>query len=491
MMKRAILALGLSSALLGSGLTWAEPATTTATAATTKAVVIAVPELQPLQVSPLHAPLATTAVSDASLAPDNTLAAAVVIAPVAAVEAAPVADSGDTAWIIVATALVLLMTIPGLALFYAGMVRRKNVLATMMQSFATVALVSILWVVAGYSLAFSEGSWFVGNLDKMMLKGVLVGSVSGSIPESLFMLFQMTFAIITVAIISGSIAERMKFSSFLTFAGIWVLAVYAPVCHWVWASTGWLFNAGALDFAGGTVVHINAGVAGLVAAYMLGNRTGLGREPMAPHNLVLTVIGASLLWVGWFGFNGGSALAANGTAAMAMLVTQVAAAAGGLAWMAVERIARGKASVLGAASGAVAGLVGITPAAGFVDVSGALVIGVVCGVVCFWAATSLKRLLKVDDSLDAFGLHGVGGIVGALLTGLLVSTAITGKDPSEVPSMLSQLWVQLEGVLATVAYSAVMTFVILKVIDLVMGLRVTEEEEREGLDVSQHGERIE
>lgn len=485
-MKRAILALGLSGALLGSGLTWAEPAATE----TTEAVVMAAPDAQPLEAMPLpegmEAAPATT---------ETAVAETAVVEEAAPVEEAPaeepVADSGNTAWIIVATALVLLMTIPGLALFYAGMVRRKNVLGTMMHSFATVALVSILWVVAGYSLAFSEGNWFIGDLDKMFLSGVEVGTLSGTIPESLFMLFQMTFAIITVAIISGSVAERMKFSSFLTFAGIWVLAVYAPVCHWVWASSGWLFSAGALDFAGGTVVHINAGVAGLVAAYMIGNRTGLGREPMAPHNLVLTVIGASLLWVGWFGFNGGSALSAGGTAAMAMVVTQIAAAAGALAWMAAERMARGKASVLGAASGAIAGLVGITPAAGFVDVGGALAIGVICGAVCFWAATSLKRMLKADDSLDAFGLHGVGGILGALLTGVFVSTAITGKDPAEVPSMMAQMWIQLEGVLATVAYSAIMTFIILKVIDLVMGLRVTEEEEREGLDVSQHGERIE
>ena len=470
-MKRAILALGISSALLGSGLTWAEPAAT-------EAVVIAAPDVQPLEAIPL---------------PDGMVAepvvAEAVVAEAPAAEAEPVADSGDTAWIIVATALVLLMTIPGLALFYGGMVRRKNVLATMMHSFATVALVSVLWVVAGYSLAFSDGNWFVGGLDKMMLSGVMVGTVSGTIPESLFMLFQMTFAIITVAIIAGSVAERMKFSSFLTFAGIWVLAVYAPICHWVWGG-GWLFADGALDFAGGTVVHINAGVAGLVAAYMIGNRTGLGREPMAPHNLVLTVMGASLLWIGWFGFNGGSALAANGTAAMAMVVTQVAAAAGALAWMAAERIARGKASVLGAASGAIAGLVGITPAAGFVDVSGALAIGVICGAVCFWAATTLKRMLKVDDSLDAFGLHGVGGILGALLTGVFISEAIAPSAATAL-SFGAQMWVQLEGVLATVAYSAIMTFIILKVIDLVMGLRVTEEEEREGLDVSQHGERIE
>lgn len=474
MMKRAILALGLSGALLSSGLTWAEPAAT-------EAVVMAAPEAAPLEPMPLpegmDAPMATEAV------------ATEVVAEEAPAEEEAALDSGDTAWIIVATALVLLMTIPGLALFYAGMVRRKNVLGTMMHSFATVALVSILWVVAGYSLAFSGGNWFIGDLDKMFLNGVGVDALSGTIPESLFMLFQMTFAIITVAIISGSVAERMKFSSYLTFAGIWVLAVYAPVCHWVWGG-GWLFNDGALDFAGGTVVHINAGVAGLVAAYMIGNRTGLGREPMAPHNLVLTVIGASLLWVGWFGFNGGSALAAGGTAAMAMVVTQIAAAAGALAWMAAERIARGKSSVLGAASGAIAGLVGITPAAGFVDVGGALAIGVICGAVCFWAATTLKRMLKADDSLDAFGLHGVGGILGALLTGVFISEAIA-PGAATAMSFGAQMWVQLEGVLATIAYSGIMTFIILKVIDMAMGLRVTEEEEREGLDVSQHGERIE
>lgn len=475
MMKRAILALGLSGALLSSGLTWAEPAAT-------EAVVMAAPEAAPLEPMPLpegmDAPMATEAVATQA-----------VVEEAPAAEEEPVLDTGNTAWIIVATALVLLMTIPGLALFYAGMVRRKNVLGTMMHSFATVALVSILWVVAGYSLAFSGGNWFIGDLDKMFLNGVGVDTLSGTIPESLFMLFQMTFAIITVAIISGSVAERMKFSSYLTFAGIWVLAVYAPVCHWVWGG-GWLFNDGALDFAGGTVVHINAGVAGLVAAYMIGNRTGLGREPMAPHNLVLTVIGASLLWVGWFGFNGGSALAAGGTAAMAMVVTQIAAAAGALAWMAAERIARGKSSVLGAASGAIAGLVGITPAAGFVDVGGALAIGVICGAVCFWAATTLKRMLKADDSLDAFGLHGVGGILGALLTGVFISEAIA-PGAATAMSFGAQMWVQLEGVLATIAYSGIMTFIILKVIDMAMGLRVTEEEEREGLDVSQHGERIE
>lgn len=398
------------------------------------------------------------------------------------------ADSGDTAWVLTSTALVLLMTIPGLALFYAGMVRKKNVLSTMMYSFSAVIVVSLLWVILGYSLAFSEGNMFVGGLSKAMLANVSLEALSGTIPESLFVIFQMTFAIITVAIMSGSIVERMKYSAFMLFVALWVLVVYAPITHWVWGG-GFLASDGALDFAGGTVVHINSGIAGLVAAYVVGKRTGYGREHLAPHNLVLTVIGASLLWVGWFGFNGGSALAANGSAGMAILVTQVATAAAALAWLAAERITRGKASVLGGASGAVAGLVVITPAAGYVTVGGALVMGLIGGVVCFWGITVLKRLLKADDSLDAFGLHGIGGIVGALLTAVFASPMIMGDKLPE--NMLHQLWVQAEGVLAVLAYSGVMTFILLKVVDLLIGLRVQEEQEREGLDLSQHGERIE
>lgn len=411
----------------------------------------------------------------------------------------PALDKGDTAWLLVSTALVLMMTIPGLALFYAGMVRRKNVLSMMTYSLSAAALVSVLWVIIGYSLAFgtSEGMLapFIGGFDKAMLSGVGVSTVwtdaagtAYTIPESLFMVFQMTFAIITVAIMSGAIAERMKFSAYLLFIGLWVLAVYAPIAHWVWNAEGWLFGDGALDYAGGTVVHINSGIAGLVAAYVLGRRIGIGREPMAPHNLVLTLIGAGMLWVGWFGFNAGSALAADGRAAMAMVVTQVAAATAAFTWMMVERMVRGKSSALGAASGAIAGLVAITPAAGFVTVGSALIIGVIAGAVCFWGVTGLKRLLKADDSLDAFGLHGVGGIVGAILTGFLATEFITGTETKPV---MEQLWVQVEGVLATLVYSGIMTFILLKLVDMTIGLRVTDDAEREGLDVSQHGERVE
>lgn len=358
----------------------------------------------------------------------------------------------------------------------------------MAHSLSAAAIVSVVWVVIGYSLAFGSGNAFIGGLDKAMLSGITTDALSGTIPEILFVIFQMTFAIITVAIISGSVADRMKFGAWLTFITFWVIIVYAPIAHWVWGG-GWLMNDGALDFAGGTVVHINSGVAGLVAAVLLGKRMGLGKESMAPHNLTLTVLGASLVWVGWFGFNGGSALGANGSAAYALVTTQVAAATAAIAWLIVEKIVRGKASVLGAASGAVAGLVVITPAAGFVTVGGALIMGLIGGVVCFWGTTGLKRVLKIDDSLDAFGLHAVGGIAGALLTAVFASSFIMGeKAPAD---MLHQLWVQTEGVLATIAYSAVVTFILLKVIDLVIGLRVERDDERMGLDLSQHGERIE
>lgn len=465
-MKKMLIALSLSGALLGGSVAWAEETVTAATTAENVAVV---------------------ETTDTSLTTNSELA----VAPTPAatpVEQEVKLDTGDTAWILVSTALVLLMTIPGLALFYGGMVRKKNVLATMAHSFVAAAIVSITWVVIGYSLAFSEGNAFVGGLDKIMLSGITTDALTGTIPEILFVIFQMTFAIITVAIITGSIAERMKFGAFVAFITVWSVVVYAPITHWVWGG-GWLGNDGALDFAGGTVVHINSGVAGLVAAYMLGKRMGLGRESMAPHNLTLTVIGASLVWVGWFGFNGGSALGANGSAGYALVVTQVAAAAAAIAWLITEKVVRGKASVLGGASGAVAGLVVITPAAGFVTVSGALAMGLIGGVVCFWGITALKRLLKADDSLDAFGLHGVGGIVGALLTAVFASDFIMGdKAPTD---MLHQLWIQTEGVLATIAYSAVLTFIILKVIDVVMGLRVASDDERMGLDLSQHGERVE
>jgi len=411
--------------------------------------------------------------------------------PSAAMAADAKLDSGDTAWMLTSTALVLLMTIPGLALFYGGMVRKKNVLATVMQSFAVTCLVTVLWMIIGYTLAFSDGGGanaFVGGLSKILLNGIGVATLSGTIPESLFMVFQMTFAIITPALICGAFADRMKFSAMLVFMGAWLILVYAPICHWVWGG-GFLGGAGVLDFAGGTVVHINAGVAGLVCALVLGRRNGFGTENMAPHNLVLSVIGASLLWVGWFGFNAGSAVAANGTAAMAMAVTQIATAAAALAWMFAEWALRGKPSVLGIISGAVAGLVAITPASGFVTPTGSLVIGIAAGVACFWGATSLKRMCGYDDSLDAFGVHGVGGTVGALLTGVFASKAI-GGTAGLLEGNAGQVLTQIEGVLATIVYCGVVTFIILKVTDALVGLRVNPEQEREGLDISLHGETV-
>ncbi|MCB6182859.1 ammonium transporter [Leeia sp. TBRC 13508] len=389
---------------------------------------------------------------------------------------------------LVATALVLFMTIPGLALFYGGMVRKKNVLATLMQSFAICCAVTVVWIVIGYSLAFAPGNGFVGGLSKVMLSGVKVDTLWGTIPEMLFMVFQMTFAIITPALITGAFAERMKFSAMLLFSVLWSIVVYSPICHWVWESGGWLFAKGALDFAGGTVVHINAGVAGLVAALVLGKRVGFGKEAMPPHNLVLTLIGASMLWVGWFGFNAGSELAADGRAAMAMVATQVAAAGAALAWIFAEWLAKGKPSVLGIASGAVAGLVAITPASGFVGPGAALALGLIAGVVCYWGATSLKHMIGYDDSLDAFGVHGVGGILGAILTGVFASSEITG---TKLPSVGEQVWIQLEATVATAAYTLVVTFILLKLIDLVIGLRVEPDEEREGLDIVLHGEHVE
>jgi ammonium transporter, Amt family len=401
----------------------------------------------------------------------------------------PKLDTGDTAWMLTSTALVLFMTIPGLALFYGGMVRKKNVLATIMQSFAITCLCTVLWMVAGYSLAFSDGgsmNAYVGGMSKMFLSGMESGSLTGTIPESVFMTFQMTFAIITPALIAGAFADRMKFSSMLVFIGVWLLVVYAPICHWVWGG-GFLGKAGVLDFAGGTVVHINAGVAGLVCAIVLGKRTGYGSENMAPHNLVLSVIGASILWVGWFGFNAGSAVAANGAAGMAMAVTQIATATAALTWMFVEWAVRGKPSVLGIISGAVAGLVAITPASGFVNPTGALAIGFAAGIACYWGATSLKKMCGYDDSLDAFGVHGVGGIVGALLTGVFASEAI-GGTAGLLEGNAGQVLTQVEGILGTVIYCAVATFIILKVISAIMGLRVEEEVEVQGLDISLHGE---
>ncbi len=399
-------------------------------------------------------------------------------------------SAGDTAWILTATALVLFMTIPGLSLFYAGMVRAKNVLSVLMQCFTITALMTILWALYGYSIAFGGEGAYWGGLDKLFLRGVTVDSLSGSIPETVFMTFQMTFAIITPALIVGAFAERMKFSAMLWFMGLWLTLVYAPITHWVWGDGGWLGNMGILDFAGGTVVHINAGIAGLVAALVLGKRKGYPTSPMPPHNLGYTMVGAAMLWVGWFGFNAGSELAANGTAGMAMAVTQIATAAAALGWMFCEWLSHGKPSVLGIASGAVGGLVAITPASGSVGPMGALAIGIAAGVGCFLAATTLKRKIGYDDSLDVFGVHAVGGIIGALLTGVFAAEALGGTGfGSGISSIGGQVQTQAIGIIATIVYTGIVSFILLKVIDGVMGLRVNEEQEAEGLDVALHDER--
>ncbi len=403
-------------------------------------------------------------------------------------------NSGDTAWMLTATALVLFMTIPGLSLFYAGMVRSKNVLSVMMQCFTITSLMSILWVIFIYSLAFTDGgnlNPFIGGLDKMFLAGVTVDAMTGSIPETVFMTFQMTFVIITPALIVGAFAERMKFSAMLLFMAFWATFVYAPICHWVWGG-GWLGGDGVLDFAGGTVVHINAGIAGLVAAIMLGKRKGYPSTPMPPHNLTLTVIGASMLWVGWFGFNAGSTLAADGTAGMAMAVTQIATATAALAWMFSEWAIHRKPSVLGIASGAVAGLVAITPASGSVGPIGALIIGLASGVICFFTATNIKKMFGYDDSLDVFGVHAMGGIVGAILTGVFCAEQFggVGFGSDEITSIGTQVWVQAKSVIVTIIYSGVVSAIILGVVSLLTGgLRVDEEQEEMGLDMALHQER--
>ncbi|MFO1075257.1 MAG: ammonium transporter [Geminicoccaceae bacterium] len=417
-------------------------------------------------------------------------------APAASVEATPatptpVLDTGNTAWMLVSSAFVLMMSIPGLALFYAGMVRKKNVLSVLMQVFATVSLLSLVWMIVGYSLAFGEGGAYIGDLSKAFMNGVGVTSLSGTIPESVFSMFQMTFFIITPALMVGAFVDRMRFGPMLLFMVVWSLVVYAPIAHWVWAPTGFLFGEGVLDFAGGTVVHINAGIGGLVACIMVGKRVGFGNEHMAPHNLTLTLIGTSLLWVGWFGFNAGSALAADGRAGMAFFATHIGSASAAIAWMLVEWVAKGKPSVLGIASGAVAGLVAITPAAGFVLPNGALAIGIAAGVICFWSATSLKHMLGYDDSLDVFGVHGVGGIVGALLTGVFATSAVGGSAASGlIDGNSAQLLIQVKGVLYTVVWCGVASFVMLKLLDLVIGLRVDRDSEREGLDLALHGESV-
>jgi len=440
------------------------------------------------------------------------LPALLAAAPAFADDGPPKLDSGDTAWMLTSSALVLLMTIPGLALFYGGMVRKKNILATLMQSFVITCIVTIVWVVAGYSIAFTTGNAYMGDFSRLMLNGIWdhiangndtqafvlasgikdVPDMATTVPETVYMMFQMTFAIITPALICGSIADRMKFSALCIFMTLWSLLIYAPIAHWVWAPAGWAAQNGQLDFAGGTVVHINAGIAGLMCALVLGKRVGYGTDNMAPYNLAYSVIGASLLWVGWFGFNAGSAVAANGRAGMAMTVTQVATAAAALAWMFAEWITKGKPSVLGAISGAVAGLVAITPASGFVLPGASIIIGVVAGVVCFWTATSMKHMLGYDDSLDAFGVHCIGGIIGALLTGYFAYAPLSAVDATNTGTAgsLGQVLIQAEGVAATLIYSGVGTLVLLFITKALVGLRVTEDEEREGLDIVLHGEQV-
>ena len=509
-MKKLLVSLALGLGLLVGGTAAIAQATTPATVAVSEAVA---------------APAATADVKPAdAMAP----AAAAVAATAAAAAPVPVPNKGDTAWMMVATLLVILMTVPGLALFYGGLVRSKNMLSVLMQVMVTFSLIVVLWFVYGYSLAFTEGNAFIGGFDRLFMKGVwdnTAGTFANEatfskgvyIPEIIFAAFQATFAGITCALIVGAFAERMKFSAVLTFMVLWFTFSYAPIAHMVWfwmgpdayaakdvvdamnAKAGYIWQTGALDFAGGTVVHINAAVAGLVGAFMVGKRIGYGREAMAPHSLTLTMVGAALLWVGWFGFNAGSALEANGFAALAFINTFGAAAAAVLAWCLGESLMRGKASMLGAASGAVAGLVAITPAAGNVGIGGALVIGAVAGFACLWGVNGLKKMLGADDSLDVFGVHGIGGIVGALLTGVFNSPALGGPGyvadwvtatmvTSADYSIASQVWIQAKAVLLTVVWSGVVSFIAFKVVDLTIGLRVSEEDEREGLDITSHGE---
>ncbi|HZW25584.1 MAG TPA: ammonium transporter [Gallionella sp.] len=472
--------------------------------------------------------VASAAVSEAVSAVVEAAPAVEAAAPAEAVAApapAPAPNKGDTGFMLTSTLLVIMMSIPGLALFYGGLVRSKNMLSILMQVFSIFALIAVLWAVYGYSLAFTTGNAFIGGFDRLFLSGIydpVTGAVANAatfskgvvIPEFAFVAFQATFAAITVALIVGGFAERMKFSAVLLFSALWFTFSYLPIAHMVWfwpgpdaftdadaaaaavAASGWLFQKGALDFAGGTVVHINAGVAGLVGAYLVGKRVGYGKEPMAPHNLVMTMIGASLLWVGWFGFNAGSALEAGGTATLAFANTLFATAAAVLTWLACEWVLKGKPSLLGAASGAVAGLVAITPACGWVGIGGGLVIGALAGIVCFWGVTGLKKMLGADDALDVFGIHALGGILGALLTGVFNTWSMGGTGIIDYvnntivdTTISSQLWIQTQAVLTSVIWSAVAAFVCYKIVDLTIGLRVKEEDEREGLDTTSHGER--
>ncbi len=439
------------------------------------------------------APVAATSEAAPAAAPAAAAEAAPAAAEAAPAEAAaaPKIDSGDTAWMLTSTMLVILMTIPGLALFYGGLTRSKNMLSVLMQVFVIFSLISILWAIYGYSLAFAGEGKFVAGLDKIFLKGVTAETFGAltTIPEYVFVAFQGTFAAITVALIVGAFAERAKFSAVLLFSVLWFTFSYVPMAHIVWGG-GLLAADGALDFAGGTVVHINAGVAGLVGAYMVGKRLGYGKEALTPHSLTLTMVGASLLWVGWFGFNAGSAGAANASAGLAFVTTVLATSAATLSWIAGEALAKGKASMLGAASGAVAGLVAVTPAAGFVGPMGAIILGLIAGVVCLWGVTGLKKLLGADDAFDVFGVHGMGGIVGAILTGVFAAQSLggTGGFTPDTFSIGSQVFIQIKSVLFTIVWSGVVAFVAFKIADVVIGLRVTEEEEREGLDISSHGE---
>ncbi|UJS25603.1 ammonium transporter [Thiothrix winogradskyi] len=413
------------------------------------------------------------------------------------VAAAPIPDKGDTAWMMLSTLLVILMIIPGVALFYGGLVRAKNMLSVLTQVMAIFCMISLLWAIYGYSLAFGDGgslNWMIGDFSKMFLAGITADSTAATftdgvvIPEFVFVSFQLTFAAITVALIVGGLAERVKFSALMVFGALWFTFSYLPITHMVWATGGYLFEAGDLDFAGGTVVHINAGIAALVGAIVLGKRVGFGRDPMQPHNLPMTMIGASLLWVGWFGFNAGSNLEANGGAGLAFINTILATAAGGMAWMFAEWLLRGKPSMLGVASGVIAGLVAVTPAAGLVGPMGAIVLGAIAGALCLWGVTGLKKMLGYDDSLDVFGIHGLGGIIGAIGTGIFVSPALGGVGVDDY-SMGGQVITQATGVLLTIVWSGVVSFVLFKLIDMTMGLRVSEEEERQGLDTASHGER--